>query len=164
MRQSVMMQIRSLPLARMIAVVAAVLMAQAMVVTPADAGKARYYTGLVSGVAVGGYDPVAYFTAKKAVRGSKEFETEWDGVKWRFSSAENRDAFVKSPTSFAPQYGGYCAYAVGIGQTAKGDPRQWKVVDGKLYLNYNRSIKSRWERKQSYYIKSGDKNWPKLSR
>lgn len=126
------------------------------------AGKSRYYTGLVRGVAVGGYDPVSYFTVSKAVRGKKKFETEWDGVKWRFASADNRDAFLKSPSKYAPKYGGYCAYAVGIGTTAKGDPRQWKIVGGKLYLNYNRSIKRTWERKQSYYIRVGNKNWPRV--
>lgn len=123
-----------------------------------------YYTGLVRGVAVGGYDPVSYFTVGKPVRGKKEFEASWDGVKWRFSSAENRDTFLESPQKFSPQYGGYCAYAVGIGRTAKGDPRQWKIVGGKLYLNYNRSIKRTWERKQSYYIKTANKNWPRLSK
>jgi len=132
--------------------------------TDALAAKAQYYTGLVRGVAVGGYDPVAYFTVGKPVRGKKKFETEWDGVKWRFSSAENRDTFLKMPASFAPQFGGYCAYAVGIGKTAKGSPRNWKIVDGKLYLNYNRSIQRTWVRKQSYYIRKGRKNWPRVLR
>lgn len=128
----------------------------------AFAGKSRYYTGYVRGVAAGGYDPVSYFTQSKAVRGKKKFEAEWDDVKWRFASEENRDLFLQSPEKFAPQYGGYCAYAVGVGSTAKGDPKQWKVVDGKLYLNYNRSIKRKWEKKQSYYIKAADKNWPSV--
>jgi len=126
------------------------------------AGKAKHYTGLVRGVAVGGYDPVSYFTVGKPVRGKKKFETSWDGVKWRFASAENRDKFLETPNRFAPKYGGYCAYAVGVGSTAKGDPRQWKIVDGNLYLNYNRSIQNTWEKKQSYYIKAADKNWPRV--
>ncbi len=133
------------------------------VVPSALAGKARYYTGLVRGTAIGGYDPVSYFTESKAVRGKKEFEAEWDNVKWRFSSAENRDAFLASPQKFAPKYGGYCAYAVANGTTAKGDPRHWKIVNEKLYLNYNRSIKRTWENKQSYYIKAGNKKWPGLT-
>ncbi|MEL7542715.1 MAG: YHS domain-containing (seleno)protein, partial [Pseudomonadota bacterium] len=67
--------------------------------------------------------------------------------------------FVASPTSFAPKYGGYCAYAAALGSKAKGDPRAWKIVDGKLYLNYNQSIKRKWERKQSAYIQAADKKW-----
>ncbi|MEL6288502.1 MAG: YHS domain-containing (seleno)protein [Pseudomonadota bacterium] len=130
-------------------------------IRPSLAG--RHYTGLVRGTAVGGYDPVAYFTQSKAIRGAKDITTEWDGVTWRFASAENRDLFTANPTKYAPQYGGFCAYAVGYGSTAKGDPKQWKIVDGKLYLNYNRSIKRKWERKQSSLIKAADKNWPKLS-
>lgn len=126
------------------------------------AGKSRYYTGIVSGVAVGGYDPVAYFTVGKPVKGKKQFETEWDGTKWRFSSAENREAFLATPESYKPKYGGYCAYAVGIGRTAHGDPKQWKIVDGKLYLNYSSGIKRTWEKRQTYYIKAGDKNWPRV--
>lgn len=143
-----------------LAVLVAIL--QFTVLPTAFAGKASYYTGIVSGVAVGGYDPVAYFTVGKPVRGKKEFETEWDGVKWRFSSVENREAFLKMPENYKPAYGGYCAYAVGIGQTAHGDPRQWKIVDGKLYLNYSASIKRTWQKKQSYYIKAGNKNWPRV--
>lgn len=128
-----------------------------------NAFAGKYYTGIVKGVAVGGYDPVAYFKAGKAVKGSVEIETEWDGVKWRFSSAENRDAFLQSPQSFKPQYGGYCAYAVAHGRTAKGDPRNWKVVGSKLYLNYNSSIQKKWQKNQSRYITKANKNWPKLN-
>ena len=133
-------------------------------VTDASAGKPRYYTGYVRGVAVGGYDPVAYFTERKPVRGKKEFETKWDGVKWRFASAENRDVFLKTPKKFAPQFGGYCAYAVGIGTTARGNPRNWKIVNGKLYLNITRGIQRTWERRQSHYIKAGNRNWPRVLR
>ena len=128
----------------------------------AFAGKGTYYTGIVRGVAVGGYDPVAYFKEGRAVKGSKEITTTWDGVKWRFSSAENRDKFIAMPQKFSPQYGGYCAYAVAKNATAKGDPRNWKIVDDKLYLNYNSRIQKRWEKRQSSFIEKADKNWPSV--
>ncbi|MGI9387400.1 MAG: YHS domain-containing (seleno)protein [Methyloligellaceae bacterium] len=128
----------------------------------ATAGKARYYTGYFSGVAAGGYDPVSYFTAGMPVKGKKDITAKWDGVTWRFSSPENREVFLEMPKKYAPQFGGYCAYAVAIGTTAKGDPRNWKIVDGKLYLNYDRSIQRKWERQQSSYIRKGHKNWPRV--
>ena len=120
----------------------------------------KHYTGYVRGVAVGGYDPVAYFTKGKPTKGSKAFSTKWDGVTWRFANTQNMEKFLKNPKKYAPQYGGYCAYAVGIGTLAKGNPNNWKIVNGKLYLNITRDIQNTWERKQSYYIKQGDKNWP----
>src|SRR5512135_2769630 len=89
------------------------------------------------GVAIRGYDPVAYFTESKPVEGSKQFTFEWQGATWRFASAANRDLFAKTPEKYAPQYGGYCAYAVSQGHTATIDPQRWRIVDGKLYLNYS---------------------------
>ena len=87
------------------------------------------------GVALKGHDAVAYFTESKPIKGSGKHEFEWMGARWRFSSAENRDLFAKNPENFAPQYGGYCAYAVSQGITADIDPEAWKIVDGRLYLN-----------------------------
>lgn len=131
-------------------------------VTPAEAGKSPVYTGLVANTAVGGYDPVAYFKQGKPVRGSSSFTLKHQGVNWRFSSAANRDAFKANPARYAPAFGGYCAWAVSQGYTAKGDPRAWKIVGGKLYLNYNRSVQKRWERNQSANIRAGNRNWPKV--
>ncbi len=130
--------------------------------TPVLAGKSPVYTGLVAGTAVGGYDPVAYFTQGKPVRGSSKFTVKHQGVNWRFSSAKNRDAFKASPSRYAPAFGGYCAWAVSQGYTAKGDPRAWKIVGGRLYLNYNRSVQKRWEKNQSANISAGQRNWPKV--
>lgn len=130
--------------------------------TPAEAGKSPVYTGLVANTAVGGYDPVAYFKQGKPVRGSSKYSLKHQGVNWRFSSAANRDAFKANPGRYAPAYGGYCAWAVSQGYTAKGDPRAWKIVGGRLYLNYNRSIQKRWEKNQSAHIKAGNRNWPKV--
>ena len=140
----------------------AVLFAAAATGFPALAAKDKVYTGLVSGVAVGGYDAVAYFTEKKPVRGSKDITAKHAGVTWRFASAANRDAFVANPGRYAPQYGGYCAWAVSNGYTAKGDPNAWSVVDGKLYLNYNKSVRKKWSRDTAGNIAKGNANWPSV--
>ncbi|MEO8652464.1 MAG: YHS domain-containing (seleno)protein [Hyphomicrobiaceae bacterium] len=113
-------------------------------------------------LAVGGYDAVAYHTLSKPVPGTDEFTHEWKGATWRFSSKENLDAFVKEPEKYAPQYGGYCAFAVGHGSLASGDPKVWKIVNGKLYLNYNQSVQSSWDKDKDGLIKRADQNWPKL--
>lgn len=126
----------------------------------AHAAKPEIYTGSVKGVAINGYDPVAYFTEKKPVAGKADITYDWKGVTWRFASAQNRDAFKAEPEQYAPQYGGYCAYAVSKGYTAKTDPQAWRVVGGKLYLNYNKSVQSTWAKDIPGYIKSADKNWP----
>jgi YHS domain-containing protein len=129
---------------------------------PAAAGKAAVFTGLVSGVAVGGYDPVAYFKQGKPVKGSSKYTVKHKGATWRFSSAANRDAFKASPARYAPQFGGYCAWAVSQGYTAKGDPRHWKIVGGRLYLNYSAGVQQRWARDTSGNIAKGNANWPKV--
>ena len=110
--------------------------------------------------AISGYDPVAYFTAGKPTKGSDQFTATWNGTVFRFASAENRDTFQAAPEKYAPQYGGYCAWAVSQGYTATIDPRAWKVVDGKLYLNYSKGIQRRWERDEANLIVTADKNWP----
>jgi hypothetical protein len=112
-----------------------------------------------NGLAIRGYDPVAYFSQGKPVEGHDEFEAEWSGAKWRFASAEDRESFLGSPESYAPQYGGYCAWAVGHGYTAKGDPGVWKIVAGKLYLNYNQEVKAKWEQDIPALVSKGDQNW-----
>ena len=112
--------------------------------------------------AVGGYDAVAYHKESKPVPGTDEFAHAWKGATWRFSSKENLEAFVKEPEKYAPQYGGYCAFAVGHGSLASGDPKIWKIVDGKLYLNLSKSVQTSWEKDIPGLIKRGDTNWPKL--
>ncbi|MCI0392003.1 MAG: YHS domain-containing protein, partial [Acidobacteria bacterium] len=88
------------------------------------------------GTALKGYDAVAYFKEGHPVKGKDEFRHDWMGAKWYFASVANRDEFAKSPEKYAPQFGGYCAWAVGHGYTASIDPQAWKIVDRKLYLNY----------------------------
>lgn len=114
------------------------------------------------GVAIRGADPVAYFAEGQRRDGREEHSHEWRGATWRFSSEANRAAFAADPERFAPQYGGYCAYAVAKGSTASVDPDAWKIVDGKLYLNYSKSIQKTWEQDIPGYIAKADANWPGL--
>jgi hypothetical protein len=114
------------------------------------------------GTALKGYDPVAYFAQNQAVKGSPQFSYDWMNAKWLFATAENRDKFKASPEQYAPQYGGYCAYAVSQGRTAPIDPDAWRIVDGKLYLNYSKGVQKKWEQDRAGYIQKADQNWPGL--
>jgi len=127
---------------------------------PAHADKAPVYTGLFNNLAVEGHDPVAYFTAGEPVKGDRAFSTEYQGAEFRFASQENLDTFLAEPDTYAPQYGGYCAWAVSQGYTAKGDADHWKIVDGKLYLNYNKSVQETWEEDIPGFITLANGNWP----
>ena len=113
--------------------------------------------------AIKGADPVAYFFLEpgaKAVLGSDEFTYEWMGATWKFSSAENRERFMGNPEMYAPQFGGYCAFAVSHNFTKSVNPNFWKIVDGKLYLNFNGIAYRKWERDESAAIERGMANWP----
>jgi len=110
--------------------------------------------------AIRGYDPVAYFTEGRPVKGSKEFTHRWNGAEWRFASAENRARFAAAPEKYAPQYGGYCAFGVAGGYAVKIEPDAWSVVDGKLYLNYDRGVQASWKKDVPGYIRKADANWP----
>jgi len=112
-----------------------------------------------NGRAIRGYDAVAYFAIENAVEGNPNFEYAWNGAKWIFANAENLEKFKENPEAYAPQFGGYCSYAVSHGHTADGDPQAWKIVDGRLYLNYNQEVKQMWEREQDTLIIEGQKNW-----
>jgi YHS domain-containing protein len=111
------------------------------------------------GVALKGFDAVAYFAVDKAVEGNPRYEYAWNGVKWLFSNAENLQRFKQDPKAYAPQFGGYCSYAVSRGYTADGDPNAWKIVDGKLYLNYSPEVKELWEQDQQQNIEKGKEHW-----
>ncbi|MEQ1865906.1 MAG: YHS domain-containing (seleno)protein [Micropepsaceae bacterium] len=141
---------------------AAIASALAFVATvlPVHARDADVYTGTFSSLAVGGYDAVAYFKQNRPVEGVAPFSTDYKGATWRFSSQENLNAFKANPTAYAPQYGGYCAWAVSQGYTASGDPQFWKIVGGKLYLNYDSDVQKKWEKDIPGFIVKGDKNWP----
>jgi YHS domain-containing protein len=115
------------------------------------------------GVAVRGTDVVAYFLQGRPVPGSAAHTHAWRGATWRFASAANRDRFAADPERYAPAYGGFCAYAVSEGYTAPIDPAAWRIVDGRLFLNYDRSVQRRWERDIPGRVARGDANWPGLA-
>jgi YHS domain-containing protein len=113
-------------------------------------------------VAIKGYDPVAYFEQSRPVMGSAQFTYSYMGATWWFANAADRDQFAQAPQKYAPQFGGYCAYAVSENHTANIDPDAWTIVDGKLYLNYSKGVQKKWAEDQSRRIDVGDKNWPSL--
>ncbi len=112
--------------------------------------------------AIRGYDPVAYFTQSKPVKGTPELKYAWKGADWHFASKENLDAFKADPEKYAPQYGGYCAYGTSSGYKAPTEAGAWTIVDNKLYLNYNRKVKETWSKDTPGYIKKADANWPQV--
>lgn len=113
-------------------------------------------------LAARGYDVTAYFLQGKPVRGSKAHQLQYKGATWLFASADALAKFKADPAAFEPQFGGYCAWAVSQGYIAPGDPEQWKIVDGKLYLNFNARAKELWEADQADAIKRGHANWPSV--
>ena len=140
--------------------VAAAAPAAAAIATRAAAAEPAVFSS--RGAAINGYDPVAYFTEGAPVEGSANFSTEWNGATWNFASAENLSTFEADPEAYAPQFGGYCAYAVARGYTAKTDPDAWTVHNGKLYLNFSKGIRRRWLRDVDAEIVNGEANWPSV--
>lgn len=115
-----------------------------------------------SGVAIRGYDTVAYFTQGAAARGSEAITTQWKGATWRFVSEQNLELFKAAPDKYAPQYGGYCAYAVAKGSLAKIEAQSWTIIDGKLYLNYDNTVQRLWQKDISGFIESADDKFESL--
>jgi len=117
-------------------------------------------------IAIKGYDPVAYFSGN-ALKGKKELGAiAFGGIKYYFSSLENKEAFKNAPARYEPQYGGWCAYAMGNdGSKVEIDPETFKIVDGKLYLFYNKyftnTLKS-WNKQEPELKKKADQNWQKI--
>ncbi len=120
-------------------------------------------TGFFSDVAIKGYDPVAYFTEKKPVEGDKKYAYSWMDASWYFSSDENRQLFISMPERYAPQYGGYCAWAVSQNKTASIDPSQFTIHNDKLYLNYNEKVNRTWTAKKEKFIVDANRHWPELT-
>ncbi len=131
--------------------------------TPAFAVDA-VYTGFFSNTALSGYDAVAYFTVGKPVEGKDQFTYAYQGATWKFSSVENLEKFIAAPENYAPQYGGYCAWAMANGDIASAEPEQWTIHDGKLYLNYNRKINARWKENMLEFIQQADREWPMMEK
>lgn len=120
------------------------------------------YTGFFSDVAISGYDAVAYFTEAKPVKGKDQFVYQYQGATWKFSSANNLSLFKAMPYNYAPQYGGYCAWAMATGDIASAEPDQWTIYEGKLYLNYSRKINARWKENMQEFIRHADLHWPNM--
>lgn len=116
-----------------------------------------------NGIAIKGYDPVAYFSEQKATEGKKEFTYEWSGTQWLFSTQANLDAFKADPQKYAPQYGGFCAYGVSENHKSPTDPNAWTVKDGKLYLNYSLKVKELWSKDIPTRIQKANGFWPSLN-
>ena len=133
-----------------------------LLIAAAAAALSPVNRSLLGGVALDGYDAVAYFTDGRPVEGSKEFTFDWQGASWRFATAAHRDLVAAAPEKYAPQYGGYCAWAVAHGYTADIDPEAWSIVEGRLYLNYSLEVRGKWEQDVPGYIAKGDQNWPGL--
>jgi YHS domain-containing protein len=141
-------------------VATAVAFAAALILAlPAAAEQPAIYSAS-GNVAVKGADVVAYFTQHRAVIGKPAYATKWRGAIWRFSSAANLAKFKANPEKYAPQYGGYCAYAVSEGYTAKIEPEAWSIVDGKLYLNYSTGVRALWALDKRGRIRRANTNWP----
>jgi YHS domain-containing protein len=129
----------------------------------AGGGSAWAADGVVNteeGVAIKGYDPVAYFTESEPVPGDPQYSYEWRGATWHFASDEHRDLFAEDPDRYTPEYGGYCAWAVAHGDTADIDPEAWHIEDGRLFLNVSKFIQLRWRLRMGHYIEEADAKWP----
>ncbi len=116
------------------------------------------------GVAIRGYDPVAYFMDHKPVKGSPDFTVEHRGSTFHFVSASNRDAFAANPEKFLPQYGGFCAFGMAKGYKATTDPAAYTIVGGRLYLNYSLSVRELWQEDIPGNIRKADANWPEVKK
>lgn len=143
-------------------IIAAALATSTVIVAAPVFAEAPIYTPKKNNIAVQGYDPVAYFSAGEPIKGSADYKASYMGADFHFASQENLDAFNADPAAYAPQYGGYCAWAIARGDYAKGSAKHWAIVDGKLYLNYNRSIQKKWNKDTAGFIKNGDAQWSSL--
>lgn len=116
------------------------------------------------GLALKGYDPVSYFVSNGPRMGEARFQHHWDGATWYFASQDNLDRFIDNPQQYAPQFGGFCAFALSKGQLADSDPQAWSIINDKLYLNYNKQVRSMWLPQASTLIPEAERRWPGIRR
>ena len=133
----------------------------ALAAPPINTLKSGFFGGR-SDTAINGYDTVAYHTVGKPVPGTDAFVHEWMGAKWKFANQANLDLFKADPTKYAPQYGGYCAYGVAKDNLVSVEPDQFKVIDGKLYLNYDAGVQATWSKDPASYIREADRKFQSL--
>jgi YHS domain-containing protein len=132
-----------------------------LTVQPAYAKSDEIYTSFRDNFGAGSYDVVSFHLGSP-VKGDRKITTDWKGAQWRFASEANRDTFLEDPDKYAPAYGGYCAWALANNKLAKGSPKHWSIVDGVLYLNFNKNIKNKWLRDTKGFIERGDALWPSI--
>ena len=130
------------------------MLAACLAATHAYAGDATHSTPGISG-----YDPVAYFTDGKPMRGSGYHVVDHEGVTYAFVNEKHQKMFAANPELYLPAYGGFCAYGVAVGKKFVADPEVWKVVEGRLYLNLDQGIQEKWESDLAGHIKRADMNW-----
>jgi YHS domain-containing protein len=133
----------------------------AFAAAPINTLEAGFFGGR-GDVAIRGFDTVAYFTDAKPVPGQDAFATQWMGATWKFASQAHLDQFKASPEKYAPQYGGYCAYGVSQGYLVKVEPDQFKILDGKLYLNYDAAVQAKWLKDPVGFIRIADTKFADL--
>lgn len=126
------------------------------------AAKPLIYTSRHDNLAVGGYDPVTYFMDTFPRRGERQFQVEYKGAIWQFSSQQNLNTFLTKPEKYAPQFGGYCAFSVAQGSAIKGLPEHWVITKGKLYLNRSKPIHKRWLQREITLTTRANNNWPQV--
>ena len=117
-----------------------------------------------NGIAIKGYDTVAYHTEDRAVKGNSDYSYTWEGAVWHFSTSQNRELFAENPAQYAPQFGGHCANGMSAGVVAGADPEQWTIVDGKLYLKYHRKARDDWRMNKTELITKAEEHWTKLDK
>jgi YHS domain-containing protein len=127
--------------------------------TFAAAAEPEIYTTDLPGVGAGGYDVVSYLSGGP-LPGKPEIAAQWKGAEWYFAAPENRAAFQAEPEKYAPRYGGYCAFAVAKGATARGDPLVWTVVEDRLYFNLSAGVQQQWRADIPGNISAANANWP----
>lgn len=142
------------------ALAAAMFAAPLAIAAPAHADGGVYIASQSENIAVGGYDTVSYFQGDGVpVAGSADFTVEYNGAEWRFASQANADKFKENPAAYAPQFGGHCAWAMSRGSLAPGDPTVYKIVDGKLYLNFNKQVQNMWLKDIAGFITKANLAW-----
>ncbi|WP_019614965.1 YHS domain-containing (seleno)protein [Psychromonas ossibalaenae] len=143
--------------------VRALLLLSFAVVSSAQADE-PVYTGFFNNKAVSGFDVVAYFSEQKPVEGSSKYTLEYKGADWYFSTQKNLILFKENPEKYAPQYGGYCAWAMARDKTAPGNAPFWTIYKNKLYLNYDQSVVDTWRADKDAFIKKADQHWAKMDK
>lgn len=128
-------------------------------VSPLSLGHKEVNQSMFSNQAINGYDAIAYFTENKAVPGNEAYSYNWKGADWNFSSEENKKLFSENPEKYAPQYGGYCSFAVSKGFTANTDPNTFEIIEEKLYLFDGESVKEDWKANLKENLQKCEMNW-----